>query len=208
MKSLASLLAIAFLAVVGPAGMRAADSGPIIPFSPSELIQALPQATDDWTLTRSDAETTFGNWLQTRATRTFQPVSKSADTPPKGEVEISVIDTGSYPSSLVPFADFHPGKLGSIEHLLIAGYPAIQVPDPSGYVLTQVLLASRYIVEVKITDLPTQKVDAWLRQLHFDALPRQASVPAGALPQDLRLTSIDELHPERNRSYSVSVSRP
>jgi len=207
MKSYIHFFAIALLSPFGVTQTRAAESGSLIPFAPTELIQVLPQATDDWTLTRSDAETTFGNWLQTRATRTFHPVSKSADAPAKGEIEISVIDTGRYPSSLAPFADFHPGKLGPIEHLLIGGYPAIQVPDPSGYVLTQVLLASRYIVEVKITDLSNQKVDAWLRQLHFEALPRQTAAPGAALPRDLRLTSIDELHPERNRSYAVSVSR-
>jgi hypothetical protein len=202
-------LSLGLLLLLGPVAPRTrADAPPSLPASPTDLLQVLPQAPDRWTMTQSQAKTVLAGWLQTRAVRVFLPPPPVDGTPAKGSVEIAVLDTGGFRQSLGDFADFKPGKNGPIERLLIAGYPALQIPDLQGNPRVQILLASRYIVEVKIIGLPAEKIESWLRALHFDTLPRQASADGSALPSVVSLSSIDELHPERNRTYSVSISSP
>jgi hypothetical protein len=204
-----SFLSLSLLLFLGPiVAVTRADALPSLPASPADLLQVLPQAPDRWTVTQSQAKTVLAGWLQTRAVRVFQPPPAADGTPAAGSVEIAVLDTGGFRQSLGDFTDFKPGKNGSIARLLIAGFPALQIPDSEGNFRTQVLLASRYIAEVKIAGLPAEKIESWLRALHFDTLPRQTSAGAGALPSVVTLLSIDELHPERNRTYSVSISTP
>jgi hypothetical protein len=202
-------LSLSFLLLLGPVAIvTRADTAPSLPASPADLLQVLPQAPDRWTVTQSQAKTVLAGWLQTRAVRVFQPPPATDGTPAAGAVEIAVLDTGGFRQSLGDFTDFKPGKNGPIERLLIAGYPALQIPDLEGNLRTQILLASRYIVEVKFTALPSEKIEPWLRALRFTALPRPASTDTAALPSVVTLLSIDELHPERSRTYSVSISAP
>jgi hypothetical protein len=68
-----------------------------------------------------------------------------------------------------------------------------------------VLVANRYIVEISLSHLPSSKIEDWLRGFHFDQLPPKPSTPT-TRQHDFRLTHADELHPENNRSYSVSTT--
>jgi hypothetical protein len=204
-----SSLSLGLLLLLGPiAAVTRADTPPSLPASPANLLQVLPQTPNRWTLTQSQARTVLSGWLQTRAVRVFQAPPPTDGTTAVGSVEIAVLDTGGFRQSLGDFTDFKPGKSGPIERLLIAGYPALQIPDLGGNPRTQILLASRYIVGVKIIGLPAEKIEPWLRALHFDLLPRRTSADSDALPTVVTLESIDELHPERNRTYSVSISSP
>jgi len=202
-------LSLHLLLLLGPiAAVARADAPPSHPAAPADLLQVLPQVPDGWTLVQSKAKTVLAGWLQTRAVRVFQAPPNIDGTSTPGSVEIAVLDTGGFRQSLGDFVDFKPGKSGPIERLLIAGYPALQIPDLEGNPRTQILLASRYIVEVKIIGRPAERIEPWLRALHFDALPRQTAADAGALPAVVTLVSIDELHPELNRTYSVGISSP
>ncbi len=179
------------------------------PFEPAQLLTVLPSAPAEWTLTRSEAETTLGEWLETRATRVFhsppQPAVNNKDTATTGEVEIAVTDTAGFAPSLAAFVNFTPGKNGAVEKKLIGSLPAIVFAGENGGQLTQVLVANRYIVEISLSHLPSSKIEDWLRGFHFDSLPPKPPAPM-TRQRDFRLTHVDELHPENNRSYSVSTT--
>jgi hypothetical protein len=177
------------------------------PFEPAQLLTVLPAAPENWKVTRSVADTSLGEWLETRATRTFQPPPSPETTPatPAGEVEVSVTDTAGFGPSLVAFADFAPGKSGALEKKLLGSLPAMVITSEGGRQITQVLVSARYLVEITTTN-PQLRVEDWLRTLHFDLLPPAAATPT-TRPREFRLTHVDELKPAQNRSYLVSAPR-
>jgi hypothetical protein len=202
-----SLLAI-LLAGIRCTVALAEPASPVLPYEPRQLLPVLPSAPLDWKVTRSEAGTTLGEWLQTRATRIFQapPAPVTAGAPaPQGRLEISVTDTGGFAQSLAAFDGFTPGKIGNLEKKLIGTLPAIFVGSENSRQFIQVLVSSRYIVELTLTDLPRQRVEDWLRAFHFDALP-PATTSAPTRPGEYRLSHIDELDPKNNRSYLVSTT--
>lgn len=182
----------------------------IFPFEPAQLLGVLPTAPVDWKIARSEADSSLGEWLETRATRTFQPssgLSNGLDSSPAstGEVEISVTDTAGFAASLAQFADFAPGKNAIVEKKFLGSLPAILTSGEGGHRLTQVLVSKRYLVEITITNLPQQHVEDWLRIFHFENLPQKPVSPTKR-PLEFRLSHVDELHPENDRSYVVSTT--
>jgi hypothetical protein len=211
MKSV--LLATALLTVLAfQPGSRAAENPPATgPVRPETLLAALPQASDAWSIVRSDAETTLGESRQTRATRIFHatapvpanPSGAASEAPGSGEVRVALSDfAGRIPGD---FANFKPGKAGAFESLFIGSSPAI-VLTREDQRRVKVLLANRYVVELTFVGLPREKPETWLRALHFEALQNPQPVPAVGGEYVTRF--VDELHPEKNRQYKVSLSAP
>jgi hypothetical protein len=192
--------------------LSAQQSFPVQPYEPEELLLALPTTPTDWTLLRSEADMSLGQWLLTKATRVFQappsPTSTDGTKPPPGEVEISVADTGGYAPALAGFADFKPQKVGAFEKRLLGSLPAIVVTDEEGRQFAQILVSSRYLVEITFTRLPTEKIETWLRTFHFDLLPARNAPPSTTPPREYQLSHLDELHPAKSRSYRVSTTDP
>ncbi|HSI13318.1 MAG TPA: hypothetical protein VK961_14805 [Chthoniobacter sp.] len=183
----------------------------VFPYEPAQLLAALPAAPAEWSTTRSEAETTLGDWLETRATRVYR---RNPSTPAENdavaasaplEVEISVTDTGGLSSSLAAFANFTPGQSGRVEKKLIGSLPSIIFAGEDGRQLTQVLVSGRYIIELAASRSSQFRVDDWLRAFRFNDLPPVSATPHSR-PKEFRLTHVDELHPENNRSYSVSTT--
>jgi hypothetical protein len=174
-----------------------------------QLLAVLPTAPTDWKVTRSEADNSLGEWLETRATRTFQPPptpsagSDAAPATPLDGVEVSVVDTAGFAPSLGAFAGFTPGKSSIIEKKLLGSLPTIIISGEGGRQLVQVLVSARFIVEITLPNLPKQHVEDWLRAFHFDISPQRAPTTR---PSEFRLTHVDELHPENNRSYIVSAT--
>jgi hypothetical protein len=181
-----------------------------LPFQPEQLLATLPDTPRDWTLVRSDADLFLGDALLSKATRVFWAPTKplnASDTPPPppGEVKIRILDTAGDVPSLADFADFKPAKNGSIERKFIGSLPAIVFGGDETKQVTQVLVSSRYILDVTFTNLPQQRVEDWLRSLHFNRLPEKSEGPPAPTGQ-FRLSYVDELHPEKNRSYNVAAT--
>lgn len=208
MISLRSFLILLF-AASGAIPASAQQTPGTFPFEPAQLLTVLPSAPAEWTITRSEAETTLGDWLETRATRVFhsppQPSPNNNDTATAGEVEIAVTDTAGFTPSLAGFANFTSSKSGGVEKKLIGSLPAIIFAGENGGQVTQVLVANRYIVEISLSHLPSSRIEDWLRGFHFEQLPPKPSTPA-TRQHDFHLTHIDELLPENNRSYFVSTT--
>lgn len=192
-------------AFVGAAWIRSAE--PVVPVTPSELLAVLPATPQDWTLARSEAETSLDQWLRTRATRVYKVAlppngASNPALPATASVEISITDTGGFPSAIADFADFQPGKNGPLERLYISNLPAQVINLSADEVLIQALAVQRFLIEVTVKSLPNAKIESWLRLLRFDAL--NLSGPARTkLPSPVQLTLVDELHPERNRSNTI-----
>jgi hypothetical protein len=185
----------------------AAEPAPVLPASPSALLGVLPAAPADWTILSSVADSKLNQTIETRATRLYQapPEEKAAPDAPRGEVELSVLDTGGYLPALGAFTNFQPLKEGPVEKHLIGTLPAITLTTGEGERLTQVLVAARYIVEITLRRQPGTKAEAWLRTLRFDLLPSAIPAPAAA-PREFRAVHLDELQPENNRSYLISTT--
>ena len=108
---------------------------------------------------------------------------------------------------MAEFSDFKPAKNESIEKKFIGPLPAIVFSGDESKQLVKVLVFSRNILDITFTNVPQQHVEDWLRSFHFDRLSGTgdvSSLPAG----QFHLSHLDELHPEKNRSYSVSVTDP
>jgi hypothetical protein len=132
-------------------------------------------------------------------------VDPTAPALPPGEIELSVVDTAGFAPSLAAFANFAPGKNGTLEKKLIGTLPAIVIANQDGRQFVQVLVASRYLVELTLTNLPRQRAEDWLRGFHFESLPQTSKTPTSR-PREFRLSHIDELQPKNNRSYAVSTT--
>lgn len=190
----------------------AQESPGIFPFEPAQMLGVLPTAPADWKVLRSVADSTLGEWLETRATRVFQappaPASAGAavipDAPP-GQIEISVVDTAGFTPALVAFANFTTAKSGNMEKKLIGSVPAIVIGSETERQFVELLVSSRYLVEITLTNLPRQRIDDWLRTFHFETLPQANRAPTRGT-REFRLTHLDELQPKNNRSYSVSTT--
>jgi hypothetical protein len=191
----------------------AQQTPPILPVEPHQLLGILPAAPADWKIIRSDAETTLGEWLETRATRVFQappaPVEAgtavSASKAPRGEIEINVVDTAGFGPALAPFVGFKTSKSDGLEKKVLGSLPAIIVTSTDGKQLAQVLVASRYLVELTFTHLTNARVEDLLRGFRFDTLPQKGQTLTNR-PREFQLTHIDELEPTNNRSYSVTTT--
>jgi hypothetical protein len=179
----------------------------IFPFEPAQVLGVLPAAPAEWKVTRSEADTTLGEWLETRATRVFQapPTRSTTATSAPGEAEISVVDTAGFEPALAAFAGFVPGRSGDLEKKLIGSSPAIVITSENGRQFTQLLISSRYLVEITLTNLPQHRAEDWLRLFRFDSLPAKSRTQTNA-PREFRLSHVDELQPRNNRSYTASTT--
>jgi hypothetical protein len=201
MTLLRSLLVLS----LGIAGTVSAEPTPaVFPFEPAQLLTTLPAAQPEWTVIRSEADSSLGDWVETKATRVFAAPT-GVPSGPAGEAEISVTDTAGFTPSLANFANFTAGKSGNVEKKLTGSLPTIIVTAEEGRQLTQVLVSGRYIVEILLTRTPQSRIEDWLRAFRFDLLPPKSATPT-ARPREFRLSHVDELHPENNRSYSVSTT--
>jgi hypothetical protein len=207
------LAALLFVCGAWIATATAQQTPTVFPVEPIQLLGVLPAAPAEWKVIRSEAETTLSEWLETRATRVFQappaPGPANADVTsnalPPGELEITVVDTAGFAPALAAFANFAPGKNGNLEKKLIGTLPAIITKGESERQFVQVLVASRYLIEITMTNLPRHPVEDWLRSFHFDLLPQQSRPVVNRL-REFRLSHIDELRPSNNRSYVVSTT--
>jgi hypothetical protein len=202
------MIRILILVVLGIAGISFAGEGQaFLPVKPGELLNVLPTTPMGWRLTRSEAETNFGEWYETRASRSFEaPADATSTGGPGGRVEIRVVDTGGFQKALVAFANFKAEKSEGFEKVRLGSVPVIHLAGANGERSSQALIDQRYLVEIQIAGLPRQTAEMWLRTLKFQALPPRPGPSRIAVPKEVRLQYVDELNPSNNRAYTVAVT--
>jgi hypothetical protein len=194
------LAALAFLAQSAPAE-------PVVPLSPSKLLDQLPKAPAGWTLKTSQAFNDYLGWPVTTARRDFQgppppPAGEGEPPPPPPEIRIRFTDTGKWPARLAAFAGFAPGKSEAGEKLFLDGIPAISRPTEAG-TRTTLCVAGRFLVVIESRHLEKAQADEWIKNLDLAALARLAPGGETTAPRPLKIIRIDQIHPAMNRSRDL-----
>jgi hypothetical protein len=177
-----------------------ADKPPVLPVEPESLIRALPSPFDDWKVTKSTAEHKYMKWIQTKATRAFMRKNDGATA------QVTITDTGRYPSMTAPFRNFEPGTAEGMEKKMIRGNPALIRHIPGRGRQMRMLVDGRFIVELI---LPKDAIDdgkEWLRSLNLEALKMVKSKRVYQLPKRFTMVKIDQLNPSANRKYDLSIT--
>ena len=182
---------------------------PIIPLKPEELLPLLPAPPAGWKLQVSKANTSFMEWMLTQANRefTYTPppsTATAAGSPAPPQItRFRLTDTGYFPGFSGVFADFHVGKYGNEESLMIESLPARRIKLSNGDERLVMFVKRRFLVQIEVQNQPVNAVLSWLKQID---LRRLAAVPDSGstqLPRPIIVSRIDELEPKNNSSSQL-----
>jgi len=200
---------VAILATIS--GQQAAELKqlPLLPLVPSELSAVMPGKVKGWKLKQASAKNTYTRWIQTRAIRVYESEPKRKQDKPL-TIRIKLTDTGRFYPSIQYF--------GALEKLKGAGADAGPVSKrfagmrgseqsfPDGRKQVRVLLEGRYIIEFLLPQgFRDRQLDLFLDAFNLNALKGKKGKPVKRLPSTYTMRSIDELNPERNRSYQMAI---
>lgn len=182
---------------------------PVLPLLPSELSAAMPAGVKGWKLKQATAKNTYTKWIQTRATRVFESEPKR-----KGEtpliIRVKLTDTGRFYPSIQHLAALAKRQgegagAGSVSKRF-AGLKGSEQGFPDGRRQVRLLLEGRYIVEMLLPPgFRDAQLDLFLDAFNFSGLKGKKGKPVKRLPATYTMRSIDELKPERNRSYQMAI---
>jgi hypothetical protein len=203
-----------FLLLVLPAplfGQQAAARKqlPVLPIIPSELSAAMPGMMKGWKLKQATAKNTYTKWIQTRATRVFESEPKQKGEKPL-TVRIKLTDTGRfYPSIQFFFSskNLNGDAAGAgPARKRLAGLRGSEQVFPDGRKQVRALFDERFIIELLLpAGVNDAQVDLFLSHFNFNVLKGKKGKPVKRLPPTYTMRSIDELKPQRNRSYQMAI---
>ena len=181
---------------------------PVMPLMPSELSAAMPNAVKGWKLKQATAKNTYTKWIQARAIRVFESEPKR-----KGDkiltVSVKLTDTGRFYPSIQFFANsskLNSGKGASSARKRVVGLRGSEQIFPDGRKLIRALFDGRFILEVLLpAGIDDAQSELFINGFKFDALKGRGGKPVKRLPSTYTMRSIDELNPERNRSYQMAI---
>ena len=181
---------------------------PVMPLMPSELSAAMPNAVKGWKLKQATAKNTYTKWIQARAIRVFESEPKR-----KGDkiltVSVKLTDTGRFYPSIQFFATsskLNSGKGESSARKRVVGLRGSEQIFPDGRKLIRALFDGRFILEVLLpAGIDDAQSELFINGFKFDALKGRGGKPVKRLPSTYTMRSIDELNPERNRSYQMAI---
>ena len=182
---------------------------PVLPLMPSQLSAAMPNAVKGWKLKQATAKNTYTKWIQARAIRVFESEPKR-----KGDKVLTVIvkltDTGRFYPSIQFFAKSRKLNSGaSGERSVSQGLAGLRGSEqifPDGRKLIRALFDGRFILEVILpAEIKDAQSELFINGFKFDALKGRGGKPVNRLPSSYTMRSIDELNPERNRSYQMAI---
>ena len=211
-----SVLAVVFAGPCLQVVAEDAKETPVIkthprPMELSELLSMLPACPDTWVVKRSQARTLYQESLEAYAMREYQefvlPGLKKSKDERKPETVVMVIrDTCGLGPHIKPFreetapmsgGDF---KLGNWNR-----YPAMLVKTSNSRRSLRILVADRFVVEVVFTGNNFKALKWWMERCKLKALTEAKERIPVTIRDQVTLHFLDELHPERTRSYSVPI---
>lgn len=178
----------------------------LLPLEPQQLLAALPKAQEGWTLKMSTASNGVDDWLTSKAERLFEhPPEEEGGKP--SLARISIVDTAKKGVVMERFADFKPDETNNgVETMLVDGMPAY-LSAFGVMVQLEVLVDGRFLVEVLLKNQEKDALKEWLKLCGIGKLRGAAAgsrvVP---FPGELTVVEINELKPEANYSYRLSMS--
>mgnify|MGYP001328953134 CR=1 FL=1 len=88
----------------------------------------------------------------------------------------------------------------------MAGLRGSEQVFPDGRKQVRALLDERFIIELLLpVGVDDAQVDLFLSKFNFNVLKGKKGKPVKRLPPTYTMRSIDELKPERNRSYQMAI---
>jgi hypothetical protein len=182
---------------------------PVLPLLPAELSAAMPVKVKGWKLKQASAKNTYTKWIQTRATRVFESEPKSKQETPL-IVRVKLTDTGRFYPSIQHFSVLAKqqgkGAGAGPARKRVAGLKGSEQSFPDGRRQVRLLLQGRYIIELLLpSGFRDAQLDLFLDAFDFSALKGKKGKPVKRLPSTYTMRSIDELKPERNRSYQMAI---
>lgn len=198
------ILTIAALAFVPFVLTQETAKSPVLPAEARVLFATLPGEEAPWKLVESRAKSDYNSgWMQLIVTRAWEG-SVLPDAPiPK--VKITLSDTGGHPAFNSLF--LVPGNPGRTQ---MEGFPAIKNPTESvGKESVCVSVGGRFLLRIETENLPSGAVKDWLKKIKTTDL--QAIAARGGidkLPNPLPMFVVDEIHPKRSRTWTMSWTDP
>jgi hypothetical protein len=182
---------------------------PLLPLLPSELSAVMPNEVKGWQLKQATAKNTYTKWLQTRAIRVFESQPRSKEDVPL-TVRVKLTDTGRFYPAIQHFRSLakleDDGTGADPLRRRFAGLRGSEQRFPDGRTQVKVLIEGRYIVEFLLPDgFRDAQLDLFLDAFSFNTLKGKKERSVKKLPTTYTMHSIDELHPERNRSYQMAI---
>jgi len=181
------------------------------PMELTELLKLLPTCPDTWIINRSQARTLYQDNLEAYAMREFEefipPSVKGAKDAPKPETVIIVIrDTCGQGPHLEPFREeTAPTSGGDFKLGNWNRYPAMLVRMGAKRQALRVLVGNRFVVEVVFSGNNLKSLKWWLERCDLKTLAHAKQQRQLIVNDQVALDFLDELHPERTRSYSVPL---
>jgi hypothetical protein len=182
--------------------------GLVIPAEPQVLLKALPGPTvTGWKVTKSVGEGRFSSWLKTNATREFEKTAlgKSDDPSNPPQTRLTIIDSGRLPSMTAVFHNFEPGEYEDFTVTNYERYPAVIIQGGAKGIMVKTLVDDRFVIELVLQGQDLGVVKQWMEGCDLDGLAKLPDVEADGVPEVVMNVIIDELNPERSRSYEVGI---
>lgn len=188
--------------------MLAAQESPrgLTTLEPQQLLAALPKAPPGWTLKISTASNDADDWLEAEAERVYEfPAEEEGGEPTL--VRVGVLDTAGQGTALENFADFKVGPLGDgVTASIIDGMPAIRAAG-DGFAHFEMLVDKRFVVEILWRGSKEIELKDWLSGVRVSVLRAGARKSEEIdFPEQIRITEIDELNPEKSATYLMAMS--
>jgi hypothetical protein len=182
------------LLMAGPlltlSGAEPFDRSRYVPAPPQVLLEAMPRVPDTWKLVDSRASQRLGISYQSSATRTYE--TPPDDSGVRRTVTVVLLDTCGDPNRRAGFSQ--EGSMMRRDRTF---------PDFS---LTEALLADRFLLTFRYPEACKKEVEECLKNLPVRVLAGVHATKLEKSGPQYEEIEIDELHPERNRRSTVSLS--
>lgn len=196
---------LAVLLVFCAATMFAQDAPRgLSPVKPQQLLAAMPEAPEGWTLKMSKAANEVDDWLESHAQRVYEkPPQEEGERP--SLVRIGILDTAKQGGGLATFEDFQSGPAGdATEGVFIDGMPAYRTKG-EGYEQIEALVDGRFVLEILMRNPEEKSLKEWLGRIRVSVL-RAAARDSREItyPDEILITEINQLDPAKNATYYLS----
>jgi len=181
------------------------------PMDLAKLLSLMPACPDEWVISRSQARTLYQGNLEAYAMREYKqfvlPGKQRPVDAPKPETVVMVIrDTCGLGPHIKPFQEeTAPTSGGDFQLGKWARYPAMLVRMSKDRRALRILVEDRYIVEVVFSGNNLKALKWWLGRSKVKELVAAKDQSQITIRDQVALNFLDELRPERNRTYSVPI---
>ena len=186
------------------------------PVNPQLLWKAMPGHLEEWKMLKSTGEMGLGSWLRSKAIREYErkespPAAgqpKLAPAPPMW-TRILITDTGKHPEPLVAFKNFStetPVAYDGIEKVRIQSWPTVIKTYRDGLIVANMMVAERFLVELRLKNQPQQNLRDWCRHLDFSVLTKIPDTEVIPLPPEVLMIKFDQMNPKKNKGYMMATT--